>query len=242
MSVTYLTTVRQMASAREYNVEAYSRGRIEQLDSIAHSHDCPRHGQGTEPIGPGCTEWCSQRVRVTMFEGATFCDRERNFYDDSDFYVIAWDGEKLVYHEYASTRFAGGGHANVDATEETRALARDWLEHRYREQIGVADEAQAYEVTEGKWVVVRSGRNIAPGTEGRVLRLTEGRYGRERAQVEGADGLRFWIDSRHLAVADPASYLHSEEARAMRAKRLADQTAETDRWYVMFLSPGLIAF
>ena len=43
----------------------------------------------------------------TLFAGKVLADRERNFYDDSDFYVVVFDEGQLKSYEYGSTRFAG---------------------------------------------------------------------------------------------------------------------------------------
>lgn len=55
--------------------------------------------------------------------------RERNGYDDSDFYAICWNDEtgKPISIMYDTTRFAGGGGANIDATPEVVKKYQEFL-------------------------------------------------------------------------------------------------------------------
>lgn len=65
-----------------------------------------------------------------LYVGAVLDRYERNGYNDSDFYAIVWDGENARVIEYDTTRFAGGGSAQVDATDEVQAAARAWFIER----------------------------------------------------------------------------------------------------------------
>lgn len=46
------------------------------------------------------------RVEKVTYEGCVFETRERNFYDDSDFYAVVWDeaSQDVIEVEYATTR------------------------------------------------------------------------------------------------------------------------------------------
>lgn len=69
-----------------------------------------------------------------VFEGATLSLREANGYNDSDFYALVWNAEKGAPEEinYDTTRFAGGGSAFVDATDEVKAAYAAYLAHQRR--------------------------------------------------------------------------------------------------------------
>ena len=58
--------------------------------------------------------------------------RERNGYDDSDFYAICWNDEtgKPISIMYDTTRFAGGGGANIDATPEVVEKYKEFCKRR----------------------------------------------------------------------------------------------------------------
>jgi hypothetical protein len=61
----------------------------------------------------------------TLYAGAVLMTREKNYYDDSDFYAVVWDADekKLANYEYGSTRYGGSGGASEDATPEVVAAA-----------------------------------------------------------------------------------------------------------------------
>lgn len=64
-------------------------------------------------------------IFYTILKGCVLEDRERNGYDDSDFYVRYWDeaSQSIKSMDYNSTRYGGGGSATVDATPEVLAKA-----------------------------------------------------------------------------------------------------------------------
>jgi hypothetical protein len=73
--------------------------------------------------------WNYNGIREEKYKCAVLATRERNYYDDSDFYAIVWDEEKQCVHdvEYATTRFGGGGDAWVDATPEVIEKAKAYF-------------------------------------------------------------------------------------------------------------------
>lgn len=116
-------------------------------------------------------DWKTGEV-TTMFEGAVLADRERNGYDDSDFYVIAWDEEQqaLRNYEYASTRYGGTGGASVDATPEVKEKARKWVYKLLR-----------------KYVWDHYVEGLSKPEKGDHVKVVKGRKGK------GAEGTLFWI-------------------------------------------------
>jgi len=61
------------------------------------------------------------------YEGAVLDTGEINGYDDSDFYAVVWDGEKVTRVTYASTRYYCESGATIDATDEVKELAAEYL-------------------------------------------------------------------------------------------------------------------
>lgn len=71
------------------------------------------------------------------YEGCVLETRERNLYDDSDFYALVWDEteQRVKSVEYATTRgWTYPNHADVDATPEVRAKAEAY----YKRQAEIA--------------------------------------------------------------------------------------------------------
>lgn len=148
-----------------------------------------------------------------LFEGAVLADRERNGYHDSDFYVIAWDGAKLVSHEYATTRFGGGGHASVDVTPEVlekvrryllRSFMRQWLaDNEQRATLEPSASSRPTRVSAG---AQRDGENLAP-----LPYQNNGRFGANR-NLAARDysytppGFRKHPGAHNVMVIDPKAY------------------------------------
>lgn len=112
----------------------------------------------------------------TTFEGCVLYTGEHNYYDDSDFYALVWDDEagKVREIEYASTRgWSYHNGAKVDATEQVRAKAVQWLAGILLDRYIGEAVAKLTEEAEGirKGVHVRStttrGKNV--GVEGVVV-------------------------------------------------------------------------
>lgn len=137
------------------------------------------------------------------FEGATLDTFERNGYDDSDFFAIAWDAEagKTSVTMYDTTRFAGGGHATVDATEEVQAAARAYLASKTAE-LNIEDaEANATVPVKGDEVRSLTTRGKNKGVVGIVKWIGDDQfnynhYSSKQPQVvgikvEGEEKLRY---------------------------------------------------
>lgn len=157
------------------------------------------------------------------YVGCVLGTREMNGYDDSDFYAIVWDAALGAMREvqYASTRFAGGGSAGVDATPAVRAAAALWARGW---AIADALDLAATEARDprviGRDVVVTGGRKHV-GKVGRVFWSQEKRsrhgtwsYG-WRLGLHTADGETVWIDADKVDVQDPQDLLPTvDEVRA----------------------------
>ncbi len=117
--------------------------------------------------------------------GLCLAERERNMYDDSDFFMLVWDPtEKRAYEiEFASTR--GWSYPSfgsfVDATPEVRAEYDAWK----TEQDRVAREARA----------ARLATQPTQGKRVRVVKVTRGKD----APPAGVEGTIFWTRQRQYA-------------------------------------------
>ena len=132
-------------------------------------------------------------TKEPRYEGAVLCDREENGYHDSDFYAIVWKDDEgccgNVY--YNTTRFPGGGSCTVDATDEVKAKANDWIEAWAFRMLSSKADAEAARVEMGKMVRVVSGRKVKVGTEGKVGGQAEVRG------VSGTDRKSTRLNSSH---------------------------------------------
>lgn len=172
------------------------------------------------------------RVHIT-YKGAVLRLREQNWHDDSDFYAIVWNGERLTTDEYATTRFpTDENHAAVDATDEVRAAAGEWAVRVMRSAVEAEADAIARQIEVGKTVrvvapVTRGKNKVAAGTSGRVFWMQEsfsqyGTWSRGwRLGVEGPDGT-FFIDAHRVEVVNPEVHRPSQESieRTIESYRL----------------------
>lgn len=176
---------------------------------------CKGDFTSTEGNPTGCTH-------ETSFEGAVLETRERNGYDDSDFYAIVWDEAqgKVRTVEYASTRFwTYHNGATVDATDEAKAKAAAWMAETYSKLFGdwaVEDaEGAAREVVKGCRARVVKGRKVPVGTEGVVIWSGHGNWG-PRVGIKDADGEVHWTAAENVERID-AEPVDAEAVRAEAA-------------------------
>jgi hypothetical protein len=171
--------------------------------------------------------WDGRPIQLHVtYEGAVLRLRERNFHDDSDFYAIVWNGERLTTDEYATTRFpTDDNRATVDATPEVIAAAGQWAVEHMHPLIREAMAAEAATVQVGSRVTVREPVSRGPnaveaGSTGRVFWLGESRsqYGtwsrgwRAGLNLDGS-GATIWIDAHRLDVIDPEPVMEADVDR-----------------------------
>jgi hypothetical protein len=114
-----------------------------------------------------------------LYKGAVLMTRERNFYDDSDFYAVVWNAEKqaLETFDYASTRYASGGSAAADATPEVVAAANAYAYKSLRKEAFAAYKEKLAKPVKGDTVKVFKGRK-GKGSVGKLFWVGEERtYG-----------------------------------------------------------------
>lgn len=79
------------------------------------------------------------------------------------------DGGSFRWVEWGSTRWACDTYCSVDATDEVKALFKEWVEkNRIRLKAGL-ERIEATKLRKGRRVRVVRGRKIAHGTEGEVI-------------------------------------------------------------------------
>lgn len=120
------------------------------------------HGWNVEERGPLLME--------RTYEGCVLDTYERNGYDDSDFYAIVWDGERIRSIEYGTTRgWTYPNHAKVDATPEVIAAARASAVEPVFEAMWEAAVAASQRVENGRLVrLKRNRKGKTPLTKGQT--------------------------------------------------------------------------
>jgi hypothetical protein len=142
---------------------------------------------------------------ATLFDGFVLYDRERNGYDDSDFYAVIWNPFSGTTFErcYATTRaYTYNNGCWCSATPEVRA-AFDALRERYEAERREA--AAAYEASRpdryGRIVKVVRGRKVPKGTTGEVCWVgTDSYSGMPRVGFRTTDGARHITAASNLEV------------------------------------------
>lgn len=166
--------------------------------------------------------------RDPLFPGAVITTRERNFHDDSDFYALVWDGEKLTNVEYDTTRYAGGGSATVDATPEVIATANAWAYKTLRRVAWKGYVERLRKPRKGDVVEVVRGRKLPVGTRGKLFWLGEAKtYGGYSAwSKKSSTRVGVALDETKDAAGRYANvgwtYLENLEADASKKLRLSD--------------------
>lgn len=163
------------------------------------------------------------------YEGAVLETRERNGYDDSDFYARVWDEETGTVKdvEYATTRgWTYGNYAEVDATDEVKAKANAFYAKLALEALKDKAATAARTPAVGKTVKVVKGRKVPLGTVGEVFFYGEGAYfgprpqfrsgawstkGAMRVGLKTPTGARFFTAASNVEVLDPEEYLPALE-------------------------------
>jgi len=182
----------------------------------------------------------------SSYQGAVLATRERSGHDDSDFYAVVWDEERgaVTTVEYASTRYGGGGSAEVDATLEVIEKARAWWRAAKASDLEAALR-DVRSVRDGDEVRVVKGRKLPLGTVGRVFwrganpfrTYYRNGYNRpesldnQRVGVETAGGLRTF-----LALENVEKVVDEEALKAEVAERV--ERADPDGYERAFAAPG----
>lgn len=189
----------------------------------------------TSPMACGWASWskCAlngPRYRMYTYEGCVLTTRERNGYDESDFYAIVWDeAYKCVREvEYDSTRYAGGAAASQDYTEEVVAKVYAYCCNLFAHQAYNTAVDTATRFQKGKRIVVtksvkraKDARNNVPkGMTGTVMQLSDSSFG---ARVQFVDDQAdqdvpmdrwkhyHWVSAENVEVVEPEQYYISPE-------------------------------
>lgn len=110
--------------------------------------------------------------KVEDFEGRVVAVRERNGYNDSDFYALTAvdteDGVKFEWKQYGTTRFPFMLQVGVNATAEVEAEYAKQYEAARAKFEAECQEYEAATVAKGKQVTVVAGRKVPKGKQGEV--------------------------------------------------------------------------
>jgi len=156
------------------------------------------------------------------YAGCVLATRERNYYDDSDFYAVVWDEatQNIKEVEYDTTRCGGGGTADVDATPEVCAKVEAVLKADALKTLHSQNEWQAKHPTVGKRVRVTHKGGVMSGRifwAGRVcppwIRYHQERYATDRVgiEVDGNGKVFMDADDKAIEVENWEQYLVAEE-------------------------------
>lgn len=110
-----------------------------------------------------------------IYKGCVIDTWERNGYHDSDFYATVWDEETktIKEYEYATTRCACYGHAEIDASKEViRKVNKYIAKCEYVNTIKRMNE----EIKVNSNVTVIKGRKVKKGTHAKVIGIYENSY------------------------------------------------------------------
>jgi hypothetical protein len=167
---------------------------------------------------------------------ATF---EYNGYDDSDFYAIVWDGDRVAIVETHSTRHAGYHNPGPKATAEQDQAARTWIIGPLLERMHRAAEADARAVATNAKVRSTTTRGKNKGVTGTAERITEVTFHhrrRRRVLVRLDTGAQRWMDADRLERTDPEP-VHIDQIRD-DAARAAHNRPWLDLIQLAGLRPG----
>lgn len=206
---------------------------------ISHHWKCPHKDSRLDTERHSdCHDTCRHREPLymeTSFVGAVLSCRERNGYDDSDFFALVWDDIKSEAYEieYGTTRaWTYPNNATVDATPETIAKYNAWLREVWFNLAKQDDIKASKQPIRGRVCRVVSGRKIAKETTVEVLRVYEDCYmGRKTQKAVVKFALNGCYTQVHTAtsnleVIDPSLYLTPDETLRETAHNNADQRIE----------------
>lgn len=168
--------------------------------------------------------WSGPQFPVAKYVGMTFCDRERNYYDDSDGYSHVFDGEEIIEVGTWTTR-AGTNHVRttVDAYENTDTELVERMRQAFIAKLSSlafmfmkrefeSAEYQAKVPAKGMTLKVVKGRKVPVGTVGECIWTGERSYSQWQAKygaanlrvgIKDADGNVHWTDASNVEVVNP---------------------------------------
>jgi hypothetical protein len=206
------------------NVEIVTDYPGAEITRVHHEYNkCPHYKENTWEANhtrfPDCTEQCQHAAPLfmeTSYVGRVISLRERNGYDDSDFYATVWDDttDSPKEIEYASTRgWTYPNGATIDAPEEIQAKYAAWKRQKAIEATLAADKEKARKVEPNKACKVVRGRKIKVGLLVNVLNVIPSKFQRHEyaAKIQLPTGEMLWTNVSNLEVANPEKYEHSPE-------------------------------
>jgi hypothetical protein len=142
-------------------------------------------------------------IHYEMYTGLVLSTRERNYYDDSDFYIVVWDHEQGKPKEVNTwtTRYPSDHIVKEerDATDDIEKLYGEYLAAERAKEEAAEARREAMRLSKGKDVVVVKGRKVAKGTEGRIFWLGDNGWGLS-AGLELLNGDRVFTAASNIQV------------------------------------------
>lgn len=158
-----------------------------------------------EPYCMGCSVITEPLYMEVSYQGRVLESRERNYYDDSDFYAVVWDDAtgRPKEVEYATTRaWTYPNSCVVDATPEVLEKYRAWKEAQRQAYIAEKQRQEMLTPSRGKKVRVVKGRKLSHGTEGIIFWVGSCNYNRYRTRVgiQLTNGDKVFTDASNVEV------------------------------------------
>ncbi len=151
----------------------------------------------------------TQAGLVERYAGLVVAEEHNNWSGDSDFYAIVWlpDEQRCVRVLYDTTRCGGSGSAEIDASEEIKRLAYNWLLRRWYDKIAprLSPEPSMFVRIVGPHKT-RTGQTVRAGDHAYVRKIGRSEYG-HWLLVERLDTGETLIVPRHKTeIVNPANY------------------------------------
>ena len=212
---------------------------------IQHDWNCPnRKLSDSKELSSECSLYdCHIRGPAyiqTTYQGCVLETRERNYYDDSDFYALVWDEstQSIKEIEYGTTRaWTYFNSAKEDASPEilTKAFA-----YRYESLLKISDFCEQSDMSKlqiGRHVKVIKGRKVPIGTEGFICQIYNNLYDKLNQKIKlQTETTHVFTYERNLEFLDSSKFSWSQEKKFNWVYRMSNSSTS---WVCNYI-PSLI--
>ena len=165
-------------------------------------------------------DWYGEKnVFAEIYKGRVFASRERNYYDDSDFYGVIWNNGRISTYEYATTRGGGtdGNWCRANLSDAFKPQGDEYLVQWYyrrlledREHRRSENAYHALRPEKGREVVVIKGRKVPIGTTGTVFWMGKDGWSNDKIGMRTIGGTVYWTAASNVQTLDPWAYVETE--------------------------------